>query len=296
MVEKCLCCNSNERKFIGVKDNFKIAICNGCQTLYAVGGEQLTVAEEFNYDDYYSEISLNVPAFVRQRLTEIVRGFEKFRQTNKFLDVGCGAGTIMTTAKSENWQVEGTEVSAPAVEYVRKNGFSVFHGDLLDADFAPNSYDVITAVEVLEHVPDPRKMLIKINELLRPGGLFWATTPHGHGLSARVLGKDWTCVSPPEHLHLFSVEGVKILLKDAGFNNLKIYTHGTNPAEIYNAFKPQKSVDANQPNNQFDRVQTCYQLNEALTSSSWRKTVKSSLNSILNVASLGDSLKIWAIK
>ena len=41
--------------------------------------------------------------------------------------------------------------------------------------------------------------------MLRPGGLFWTTTPHARGLSARVLGLKWRCIWPPEHLQLFSV-------------------------------------------------------------------------------------------
>ena len=71
-----------------------------------------------------------------------------------------------------------------------------------------SDFDVVIASEVLEHVLDPHAMLVEILRVLRPGGLLWATTPHGRGISARLLGLEWSNVCPPEHLQLFSVAGI----------------------------------------------------------------------------------------
>ena len=111
--------------------------------------------------------------------------FEKYRRNNRFLDVGCGAGTLLKAARKENWQAEGIEVSRALVELLRRQDIKVFHGDLAAAQFPDNSFDVAAAVEILEHIPEPLDVLREIYRVLRPGGLLWATTPHGSGASAR---------------------------------------------------------------------------------------------------------------
>lgn len=293
----CLCCQSVEFQSIGEKNNYRIEICRNCKTLNAtnLGGS----AEVFDYSDYYSEETLAIPDFILQRLAEIIAEFEPYRQTGRLLDVGCGAGTMLKAALNGNWAAEGLEVSDSSVEFLRKNNFKVFHGELTKAGFPKNNFDVITAVEIIEHIPDPQELFDESFRILRSGGLFWGTSPHGQGLSGKILGSDWSCVAPPEHLHLLSVKGLRMMLEKAGFRQIEIKTHSVNPYEIMRSFK--KSAESNgeiQENSPptFDRVQTSYDLNETLSASPWRKNIKNLLNGVLNITKLGDSLKIKAVK
>lgn len=301
MIEKFCCpaCHQTQNRLRGEKGNFNIYTCRKCGTLYAVGKE----AAVFDYDTYYNEDNLAIPDFVLQRLTEIVQTFEKYRQNNRFLDVGCGAGTLLKVALKEGWQAEGVEVSLPSIEFLEKQNMKVFHGDLSAAKFPNGSFDIATAVEILEHIPDPINILKEIHRVLRPGGLLWATTPHGKGMSARLLGTDWTCVTPPEHLHLFSVKGTKNLLAEAGFRNVRVLTQGVNPFEIIHALRNGKNLPDKEKSEieesvklPFNRVEKGYELNAALLNSASRRAVKNLLNNLLNVTHLGDSLKIWAEK
>jgi SAM-dependent methyltransferase len=154
---------------------------------------------------------------------------------------------------------------------------------------------VVTAVELLEHLIDPQPLLQEVARILRPGGLFWTTTPHARGLSGRVLGLKWRCIWPPEHLQLFSVRGLKKLLHDAGFSQLRINTTGGNPIEIFHAMGAAKTAPKT-VDQHFDRVTTSYRLNESLMQSRSRRALKSTVNSFLNLSRLGDSLKVFAVK
>jgi hypothetical protein len=154
---------------------------------------------------------------------------------------------------------------------------------------------VITAAEILEHLSEPRALVEEVARLLRPGGLFWTTTPHARGLSARVLGLKWRCVWPPEHLQLFSANGLKGLLRDVGFREFRVRTTGGNPIEIIHAMGHRKDAPKT-ADQHFDRVTTAYQLNESLMKSRSRRALKDLVNGALNITRLGDTLKIYAIR
>jgi SAM-dependent methyltransferase len=211
------------------------------------------------------------------------------------LDIGCGAGNLLQAARKNGWNAQGLDVSAGAVQHVRSLGYEVFEGELQDAAFPAQHFDVVTAAELLEHLIDPRPLLQEVARILRPGGLFWTTTPHARGLSGRMLGLKWRCVWPPEHLQLFSIRGLTKLLRDAGFRQLRIQTTGGNPVEIFHAMGAAKSAPKT-VDQHFDRVTTSYRLNEAMMQSRSRRVLKNTVNSFLNLSRLGDSLKVFAVK
>jgi SAM-dependent methyltransferase len=270
--------------------------CSNCKTLYT---SQLPRAESSeDYEGYYDEDNLTAPDFISLRLDQILAEFAAYRQNGRLLDVGFGAGTLLEAAQRAGWHAFGVEVSARAVEHVREKGFEVFAGTLQEAAYPENHFDVVTASEVLEHVPDPQNMLRDIARVLRPGGLLWLTTPHGRGVSAKILGVNWSVVSPPEHLQLFSRAGGRALLKAVGLRQVRVVTEGCNPFELLKGLRgagEQTLPDADsQPGNA--RVETSYRLNESLMASPSRRLLKKTLNELLNFGRLGDSLKVWAEK
>lgn len=290
---KCVACGSKESQALGVKNELELRRCRKCATIYTP--YLPWYSSEFFYEKYYPEQSLSPPAFVQTRLEEITAGFSRYRKENRLLDIGCGAGGLLLAARKNGWDAQGLDVAEQATEYVRKLGFEVFHGELQQAEFPAQHFDVITAAEILEHLSEPRLLVQEVARLLRPGGLFWTTTPHARGLSARVLGLKWRCVWPPEHLQIFSVAGMRALLRDVGFKQIRFQTTGGNPIEILHAMGAKK--DAPKASDQrFDRVLTGYQLNESLMKNRSRRIVKDVINGMLNVSRLGDSLKVFAIR
>ena len=289
----CVACGSADGQTAGVKNELELLRCRQCATLYTPYSPWYS--SELFYEVYYPEQSLSPPAFVQTRLEEITAGFSPYRQENRLLDIGCGAGNLLLAARKNGWNAQGLDVAEQATAHVRQLGFEVFHGELQQAQFPSQHFDVITAAEILEHLSDPRLLVQEVARILRPGGLFWTTTPHARGLSARVLGLKWRCIWPPEHLQLFSVAGMKALLRDVGFRQIRFQTTGGNPIEILHAMGAKK--DAPKALDQrFDRVATSYQLNETLMKNRSRRVVKDVINGMLNVSRLGDSLKVFAIR
>lgn len=286
----CPSCKSEDAKAVGEKNGFKLFVCHKCETLFTDRIPEFAEAE--NYDEYYSDENLETPQFIYKRLEELFSDFSEYRQTDRWLDIGFGAGTILNVAKNLKWNIVGLEVSKPAVEKAREMGFDVFHGTLEDAKYPDNYFDIITASEIIEHLNNPQPFLNEIVRILRPGGLFWATTPSAKGLSYRLLSVNWTTVSPPEHIQLFSKKAIARMLQKAGFSNMQLQTHGTNPVEIINHYRSSPNGNYNSQN----RVKSAYQLNESMERSSFKKKIKNILNHTLNLAEMGDSIKIRAEK
>lgn len=310
---RCPACDSADGRERGTKNGIVLRACDGCGTLYAArtGGA-------FDYDGYYDEANLSVPDFIGARLDEIFASFAPYRRTNRLLDIGCGAGSLLEAARRAGWEAHGTEVSAPAVEHARAAGFEVFCGDLADAPYPEGHFDVVTASEILEHLPEPRALVREAARVLRPGGLFWATTPHGRGLSARLLGTGWSAISPPEHMQLFSLRGARRMLGGAGFSKPRVTSRGCDPFEVIRALRSRRHAESQNggparetPNGAHAhaderaattvgeggaRVASAYRLNAALMSNGATRVAKHAVNAALGAARLGDSIKIWAEK
>jgi len=290
----CVACGAIEAHKLGIKNELDIVCCSHCRTIYTPYSPWYS-SSYFYLGYYLKPEEIDTPAFVKKRLEEITAEFAPYRQTNNLLDLGCGAGSLLEAARNHGWHAQGLDVSSHAAKHVREQGFEVFEGELQEAAFPAAHLDVVTAAELLEHIFEPRALLEGVARILRPGGLFWTTTPHARGISARVLGLKWRCIWPPEHLQLFSIRGLKSLLQDAGFRDIRVDTTGGNPVEIWHALGRTKSgpqtVDQH-----FDRVLTRYQLNESLMKSRSRRALKSTVNSFLNLSRLGDSMKVFAIR
>jgi 2-polyprenyl-3-methyl-5-hydroxy-6-metoxy-1,4-benzoquinol methylase len=262
--------------------------CADCKTLY-VGVLPARPEDEADYAGYYNERNLQVPVFVEHRLDEIVGELEHYRRMNRWLDIGCGAGALLKAARRGGWTAIGTEVSSSAAAAVRAQGFDVHLGEVDGLGLRDSDFDVVSLVEVVEHVPDPGAILASARRLLRPGGVLYVTTPHGRGISATLLRSRWSVVSPPEHLQLFSLRGLRTLVECCNLQVCSHQTHAVNPYELLSALTHRKAQHL-----AFDRVETAYALNQSLSASRRGKLVKALANGTLNVFELGDAIKMTA--
>ncbi|MET9313027.1 class I SAM-dependent methyltransferase [Kribbella sp. NPDC003505] len=88
------------------------------------------------------------------------------------LDVGCGEGMLARKLRGVVPHVTGIDLHTPSLELARSHGDDIeyVHGDFLDHPLQPASYDVIGSVATIHHV-DARTALLRLRELVRPGGV-----------------------------------------------------------------------------------------------------------------------------
>ena len=141
-----------------------------------------------------------------------------------FLDVGCAFGGFVAAAQQAGYQAQGLDISEYAIAHAKKQGLPIQQGDLSNNTLADESFDVITMIEVLEHLPEPQKVLKHITRLLRPGGLALIQTANFLGWQARWAGKNYHYYLPG-HLYYYSTNNLRQLFSDWGFGYFHFY-HG----------------------------------------------------------------------
>ena len=142
----------------------------------------------------------------------------------RLLDVGCGAGEMLTKVAGLGWRAEGIERDVRAVETARSRGLEVRAGSLTDQQYDAASFDAIMINHAIEHVHDPRSLLVESRRILKNDGILLVTTPNSSSLGHRLYGANWAHLDPPRHLYVFNPGAIRRLAESAGFGNLNIST------------------------------------------------------------------------
>jgi SAM-dependent methyltransferase len=156
------------------------------------------------------------------RRCEVVQGFTS---NGTILDLGCSDGGFLAGLEKTKWKMYGVEMSpevAKAAE--RRTGAEVFVGDVLDAPFAPGTFDVITCFHVFEHLYQPRAVLAKVRDWLKPGGVFFTMMPNIDSAGAHIFRSYWYGLELPRHLYHFSPRSLRALAQSIGLQELSIAT------------------------------------------------------------------------
>jgi 2-polyprenyl-3-methyl-5-hydroxy-6-metoxy-1,4-benzoquinol methylase len=111
----------------------------------------------------------------KRRLKKVLQSGAKGR----LLDIGTGYGQFLQHARTLFDDVSGTEVSESAIALAReKYGLPLLAGQIEELDLPPRSFDTITLFHVLEHVPDPGKLIDRCHGLLRAQGTLVIAVPN----------------------------------------------------------------------------------------------------------------------
>jgi len=131
----------------------------------------------------------------------------------RWLDYGCGnGGLVRFVGQSQRIKILGFD-EGWIVNRARQSGIPVLDRDGLK--IAEGSFDVVTAIEVMEHVLDPLSTLHRIRKLLKPGGLFFCTTGNARKHRDHLLR--WPYIIPEIHVSFFEPVTLEKALNRAGF-------------------------------------------------------------------------------
>lgn len=119
----------------------------------------------------------------------------------RLLEVGAGSGHFLRAAAARGVRASGLEFNPAAAARLHSEGFEVLEADLaaLSRRIDP-PFDAVCAFQVLEHVPDPRRLLEEMIGALRPGGRLVLSVPNAAVMRVVDPGRDDLLDQPPHHM------------------------------------------------------------------------------------------------
>ena len=173
------------------------------------------------------------------KVTGLLGGYQAAlcrEQTPVWVDVGCGDGSLLMSVLDHGYSAVGLDTHAAAAERIRKLGFSALDNDFLTLDFQIVP-DVLTLLNVLPQMTDPRAALHKAAQVLRPGGVLVVSAPDASSSAWRV--REASNANPswldPEQHHILTRQQIITLLQECGFqiSGLSPSRHPGSDVEIY---------------------------------------------------------------
>ncbi|MGC9947868.1 MAG: class I SAM-dependent methyltransferase [Bryobacteraceae bacterium] len=141
----------------------------------------------------------------------------------ELLEIGCGHGEVLLEARERGFRVSGVELSAHAAAIAnrRLGTEAVSVGAAETLPLAPGRFTAVLAADVIEHVRNPESWLLRIREMLVPGGIVLLITPSLDSWTRRLLGSRWMEYKV-EHLYYFSAASIRLLLERCGFHEIRV--------------------------------------------------------------------------
>ncbi len=215
--------------------------------------------------DYYLSPAKLESDYAAVRFERELRLFRQHCQSGAVLDVGCSSGAFLFQLNRRfpgDYQVLGTDVSGPPLDYAESRGVPVVRGDFLGQDFGGRKFDAVTFWAVLEHLAVPQQFLAKAASLLKPGGLCFVLVPNMKSLAARSLGARYRYIYP-QHLNYFTTATLTELVA-VRFSVIAFRSTHLNPVVIWQDLRRGGKEVSNRERAQLLQRTTSYKQNPLL--------------------------------
>jgi 2-polyprenyl-3-methyl-5-hydroxy-6-metoxy-1,4-benzoquinol methylase len=229
----CDLCGSYNEKMLYTKKGvltgypFKIVKCKSCGFIYinpklneeginSLYNEDYYSGKGFDsyvdyIDDYYNDRESGFHLSILNEIRNYVQ------PPSKLLDFGCGLGNFLRLTLKAGYESVGYDVSEFATNLGRKNGLNILNNK---NELPQNYYDIVIAIEVIEHAISPTETIYTIYDTLKKGGLFYYTTWNAFFFDLFAyfgIIKDNSYICPEGHINFFTKVTVQSPFLDEAF-------------------------------------------------------------------------------
>lgn len=212
--------------------HYRLVICPICDLLYATPVPDSKWLNDGYIDALYDsqEEALFASRTYSKRLLKFLHNLPDLKGA---LDIGCGDGAFLERLIELGFSdVVGVEPSKAPYQAAKPEIREMIELGVFSAEnFKNRNFSLITCFQTLEHINDPKELCTQSYELLKKGGAFLSILHDYRSLSAKILGMK-SPIFDIEHLQLFSINSIKYLLRETGFNNITV-------SPILNTYKMQ---------------------------------------------------------
>jgi SAM-dependent methyltransferase/Zn ribbon nucleic-acid-binding protein len=216
--------------------------CTNCGHLYLHNPPAPeTIAQLYQGDTVQAQVYVGEELF-RRRVEQIARPKAAFcrehiQPEGEWFDVGCGTGELLSVVREAGWIARGCEADPAHVRFARSRGLDVLEGyvDELPPELTA-SVRVLSALNLLEHVPAPKPWLARLTAGLVVGGHVVIEVPRHPSLSSfsNLLHPELASrhIYPPDHLHIFTEASLEHVLGACGLRARAVWVFGQDFQEL----------------------------------------------------------------
>ncbi len=229
----CPICDSYTH-YIGskyVNQSFRFKRCNFCNFIFIenfrsdfsnIYNEAYYLGKGFDSNvRYIQQLKMGDKSIKNYEYEGILKIIKKLLPgEKKCLDFGCGTGGLVRFLKNHGIDALGYD-DGFAFEYTRSAEIPIINKTELDS--LESTFDFISAIEVLEHIPNPLETFNTFRRLLKPGGVLFITTGNSEPFRNSIFKWHYTKV-PAVHISFYEPSTLKYILEKTGFSygNLKL--------------------------------------------------------------------------
>lgn len=231
----CAICNGTDRTLVmrkrglAVPGPFRIVKCGSCAHHYVdprISDEDLgTIYGDAYYHGQGFDRGINffgepdeALQLAIERIVTMVAGLARrpFGEL-EWLDYGCGSGNLLSVVAKRGAQAVGYDFGDPPRKICAAKGLKTLEEDELAG--RSGTFDVVSAIEVIEHVPDPRLFLQQLASLLKVGGVLYVQTGNWN-LIRHVPGRPY--IMPEGHIQYFTPPTMRRLFAGSGLREADV--------------------------------------------------------------------------
>lgn len=242
----CPICDNSVNKSIGIpksdkktnsiiRKKYEVVQCSNCGFYYVAPPIDFSKQEwNFLYDDaYFPQLSFwyyrRRESDRKKRINEIEKKCSN--KIEKFLDIGCGTGEMLIESISKGWETFAIDITDNRTGMATDKLIHFSLGDLFEAEYPDNYFDVIYMDSVLEHLLNPLDYLREINRVLKKGGVVYIGIPNEDSLYNYLKSSVFSILrknrssrlqpfSTPYHVSGFNYRSLKFARDNSNFKLL----------------------------------------------------------------------------
>lgn len=232
------------------KGNYEVINCQDCGYWHVFPMPTSEVLEKYYKEKYYQTLTETNNRTMTDKISDPdsfyqmqhedrlinINCFLPWHFDRKVLDLGCGYGDFLAFLKSYGWQGLGIEVSEDACKICEAKDIEIIHHSFENLEeLNLPAYPLVILNAVLEHLPEPSRILYTARKHLLPQGTLIIHSPNDFNPLQMIVNKTvskpnyW--IHPPEHLNYWTVRSLQTYLVKQGFKIL--HTTVTFPLELF---------------------------------------------------------------
>ncbi len=205
-------------------------MCKVCETLFLHPKPNKKRLDNYYKESFKYTAGITNEWPIRERSLIIIEKLMGFNpRGSKLLDIGSGYGYLLSEASKIGLNITGIEPNKSLAGDSINQLIESLHNVTFEQFFEKNKknkYDFVTLIHVIEHVPNPKKMIQMACQLLAPGGIIYIETPNLDSHLYRAEQNNYTFLTPPDHLWIFSRKSFpKILGENYFIKHVSTYSY-----------------------------------------------------------------------